>query len=335
MVLTFKSALPIFSVSNGLFSGGACQTHTDLLTTICFRCFTMNKKGIYWLVLSALILAGLYYFGNLFITQKVFAPWQDALSWVYAFALLAYLFFGFNALNRANQSRIDDALNSELEGLSTPPAVRSLMRSLRRRAASLRNAARFTLFLTFISIATGLYIFTTAGQIALKDSYSAQLSEQLRNASSDEMFAVGILQNMVYSGAFSTPQLQDEIKNTAKGIGDRAAQRDQAISRIEQAVSGKDTLYFFLSTITTRIGSVLLLIFLVQILLSVYRYSIRLETYYASRADALLLYDGSDREQLQQIISALSPERIDFDKPPTSPIEHAVEVVKEAGALRK
>jgi hypothetical protein len=104
---------------------------------------------------------------------------------------------------------------------------------------------------------------------------------------------------------------------------------------MDQESGTNERLFFFLSALSTRVGSVLMLIFLVQILLSVYRYSVRMISYYEARADALLLYGGSDAGQLQQFVTTLSAERIEFGKSPSSPAEQAIELVKNMNELRK
>ena len=57
-----------------------------------------------------------------------------------------------------------------------------------------------------------------------------------------------------------------------------------------------------------------LLLFLVQILVTLYRYNIRLASYYDARADALQLANGSSREEFFKLVFAISPENLEFGR---------------------
>jgi hypothetical protein len=55
-----------------------------------------------------------------------------------------------------------------------------------------------------------------------------------------------------------------------------------------------------------------MLLFLVQILVPLYRYNTRLATFYNARADAITIIEHRPGEQLESLVSVLSPESIDF-----------------------
>jgi outer membrane murein-binding lipoprotein Lpp len=82
-----------------------------------------------------------------------------------------------------------------------------------------------------------------------------------------------------------------------------------------------DTRYL-IATAITRIGVILVIVFLVQILIGLYRYNTRLITFYSSRHDALQLWDGKPAtiEKLQKIMSP----NIDFGREPKHPLEDLV-----------
>ena len=79
-----------------------------------------------------------------------------------------------------------------------------------------------------------------------------------------------------------------------------------------------DTRYL-IATAITRIGVILVIVFLVQILIGLYRYNTRLITFYSSRHDALQLWDGKPAtiEKLQKIMSP----NIEFGREPKHPLE--------------
>lgn len=94
-----------------------------------------------------------------------------------------------------------------------------------------------------------------------------------------------------------------------------------------------------LQSILTRFGAVLVVLFLTQILVGLYRYSLRISAFYDSRADMLEIFradaDGvlSDFGVIGEI---MSPDNYDFGKSPNSPAGMAVGLAKEiARAGRK
>jgi hypothetical protein len=92
-----------------------------------------------------------------------------------------------------------------------------------------------------------------------------------------------------------------------------------------------------ISTVATRVGALVLVIFLVQVLVPLYRYSTRLAGFYSSRADALLLLHGTASkvttehgDWLRDLSAVLAPESVDFGKSPRTPLTEVASVVKEA-----
>jgi predicted nucleic acid-binding Zn-ribbon protein len=83
-----------------------------------------------------------------------------------------------------------------------------------------------------------------------------------------------------------------------------------------------------IQTNTTRFGSLLIILFLVSILVSQYRYNIRLVGYYEARADAVRLKDGPVTvDEFERLVIALTP-TFDFGKPPATPVEQVIELAK-------
>jgi hypothetical protein len=97
----------------------------------------------------------------------------------------------------------------------------------------------------------------------------------------------------------------------------------------QRALDEKNRWTFTISSLSTRIGSVLILIFLVQILVNLYRYNIRLAAYYDARADALQLVGSKDEKTLNEYVKVLSPETFDFGKQPRSPADNVMDLLKE------
>jgi cbb3-type cytochrome oxidase subunit 3 len=81
-----------------------------------------------------------------------------------------------------------------------------------------------------------------------------------------------------------------------------------------------------------RIGVMAFLLFFVTILVSLYRYSMRMAAFYDSRADSLMLllaWGDSAPGKIQDLdgaVKAISPDTYDFGKPPKNPVDQSIEL---------
>ncbi len=83
----------------------------------------------------------------------------------------------------------------------------------------------------------------------------------------------------------------------------------------------------------TRFGILLVVIFLVQILVGVYRYSLRLSAFYAGRADALVTV--LDRKtDLGAWGAEFLPGDIDFGRQPRTPAQYVVDAITASGGRK-
>jgi cbb3-type cytochrome oxidase subunit 3 len=89
------------------------------------------------------------------------------------------------------------------------------------------------------------------------------------------------------------------------------------------------------SAIATRVGTIVLLLFLVRILVPLYRYNKRLSAYYDARVDALELAHSNRREGdselelFERLTPSLSPDHIDFSEAPASPTQEVLDFVRQ------
>ena len=89
----------------------------------------------------------------------------------------------------------------------------------------------------------------------------------------------------------------------------------------------------FLNTQVTRFGSILLILFLVQILVGLYRYNARLAAYYDARADAVMMADRPT--MILELVAGLTPDGVDFTKGLKTPAGEFRDVLKEVLRERK
>lgn len=87
-----------------------------------------------------------------------------------------------------------------------------------------------------------------------------------------------------------------------------------------------------LTILFTRLSVLLIVVFLVQILVSLYRYSLRLAAFYDSASDALRM-GGDSHAKVKAWSNTLTPKNIDFGKPPVSPSQHLENIASGAKSL--
>jgi hypothetical protein len=106
-----------------------------------------------------------------------------------------------------------------------------------------------------------------------------------------------------------------------------SAQRDNDVS-IQQALAGNRTRD--IATVLLRLSVGVIFVFLVQILTTVYRYTIRMSAFYQGRADALMVYRENARRAdvpMKELIDWFAGDKVSFDKAPKAPAEMIGELV--------
>jgi hypothetical protein len=244
-------------------------------------------------------------------------------------------------LDKLRESLADkDTQNSDLPNIpivsapsdlpdALPPdssPTRSLIWKLRDRAAGLRAVAGFIMAGIVLLVLTGILIFLYAG-------YNAQ-----KEASPITLDALGSMNEVHRSLEEIRKSLQlradgDTNKTNAalEQLGSFEKTVKQNISDLRQDLGDNRLVVpVLVSSVSQRIGIIVLLIFLLQILVPTYRYNHKLAAYYAARADALELMSKIPDNKLETLVEIFSPDALDFGKTITSPAEQVLEVVKEA-----
>ena len=229
--------------------------------------------------------------------------------------------------------------DSPAEGASTSLlGLSKVVDQLRERAARLRLQAVFALFL-LVSLLSGLWLFGYAGQLAIAEVRQTSLLFEERQADLLDKrrtltSKLSILEEQirVAKSASERRALEAEL-NDLKSEEMFLARQLASLSERQTNTKTQGTEQL-ISVLTTRIGSVLLLLFLVQILVTLYRYSARLAAYYDARADALVLAPSFQSLSFPDLVSCFSPERLDFGRTPNTPLQHAIELAKELSTVK-
>ena len=88
-----------------------------------------------------------------------------------------------------------------------------------------------------------------------------------------------------------------------------------------------------IASAVTRFGVIVVLMFLAQALINLYRYALRLSAFYRSRAVMMALTDG-DAEKLEAVAKTLSADHVSLGREPRSPIEEAKRLAEIAKDLK-
>ena len=137
-----------------------------------------------------------------------------------------------------------------------------LIDAFRARAKRLRSTSIIILALIFLALTSGIYIFVFSGNIAINEIQGLTIKIRALNQQTEPIAETAKTPREGFE------KLENRINELEQKL-DRS--RDKSVSNI-----------YLVSTVSTKIGSVLILLFLVQILVSLYRYNIRLSGYYRS-----------------------------------------------------
>jgi hypothetical protein len=111
-----------------------------------------------------------------------------------------------------------------------------------------------------------------------------------------------------------------------KQIGKLDALLGLAWAKELQSERGYNDWKYITATAITRVGVVLIIIYLVQILMGLYRYNMRLAAYYNAKHDVLTLWDGNSAT-LKRLDEIIGPPKVDFGKEPKHPLEDLLKAV--------
>jgi hypothetical protein len=234
------------------------------------------------------------------------------------------------------------------ESLASPhesPLTATIAGQLRLRATRLRRIANLLLGIIIVLLACGFFAFQGADLAAAR--WNSFMTGPLENEVSNRRNGI---QDLFYRLAdenhqepgkanqiFNRNQTQNPDKAT---LGKELDFEEADLARLEERLDllspSKSQTVFLVSTLSTKIGSILLLIFLVQLLSSLYRYHIRLAVFCDSRADFLQMLSSSFSLSGEALATFLSTEKsVEIDSAPLSPIQQATELLQTAFALSK
>ncbi len=251
---------------------------------------------------------------------------------------------------------------------------------LRKKATSLRRLNLLLLLMIVSSLVIGMYIFISAEELARGDDTYQRASDKIidtyyelnsigsdhlskikrqedllkyelkeinkgireknkslpvQDAGVPEMTIDNLIKSKLGEYTASVKELITEVKKHEEG-------RDALMNSLEKLQSSNTSTLVFVSTITNKIGSILILLFFVNIINNLYQYNSKLATFYESRADTLGAIENIEGIKYEKLITLMHPENINFEKNPSTPskdfmnmfnksIDKMVELKKQEG----
>jgi hypothetical protein len=284
-------------------------------------------------------------------------------NWV-AVAALASAMFVFYGVFRGSIALISSATapvsREQCKTRDGSESAQIVVCNFRTRAKRLRFAANVVLGLIVLSLSAGLYIFFSAGKLAAQEQNSSaygyeavveKIKGLLSDRSENRRISLGQYINLSHvMSAVATSStrpadstLLEEAKDslgrfTAASI-DGEQSEDGLIRKVTEVLDrnlqtqrndeNSTALHVLISSLATRIGAVLIVLFLVQILITLYRYNVKLAGYCESRADALSIIDDPSefKQPLSALLALVYPE-LEFSRAPKTPASQILNVFK-------
>jgi hypothetical protein len=129
---------------------------------------------------------------------------------------------------------------------------------------------------------------------------------------------------LMISRVLSQANLEQELFEQRAKVARPAAQ-------LKTVATNLDTIEL-VRTSLVRFGGVAVILFLISLLTPIYRYNVRLGTFFQARADTLLLSRDTHVQNFAEMIRLLTPAYA-FEKEPTTPVESIASFAKEAGGI--
>jgi hypothetical protein len=181
--------------------------------------------------------------------------------------------------------------------------------NLNTRVLALQARATMMYWTIIMTLAMGVILVVFSGYLSSYDTAGSQLWSRIDS----EM-------TQVYRPSISTPSSTPLTDGDAvKRLNEHYDQVLKAAIADLTARNNQGRVWNWPSTIM-RVSVAGLLIFLVQILIQLYRYNSRLIAFYSSRRDAIIMSDG-DLDAAKQWEAVFAPANLDFGREPRHPFQ--------------
>jgi hypothetical protein len=212
--------------------------------------------------------------------------------------------------------------HASFETRSNDAAIMDVVVSLRARSRRLNRLSLVTLFLMVGVLAIGFNLFATAELAASGSARLPDLRRQLATRSGE------LARTKSLQASQKDPEKSAELAGQVEQLTTTIDGIRSDIDRLPESPTN-DPLRYALSLLSTKIGAVAILLFGMRILVSLYRYTAKLGSFYESRADLLQVLPEDAAGSGEVLKAVLLPDNVDFDQPrgaggPTTRIVNAI-----------
>ncbi|MBE1504122.1 hypothetical protein [Rhizobium viscosum] len=250
---------------------------------------------------------------------------QFLLTFIIIMASITTYYFLY--IKTENESHLD-----YLEGSDVEETYIQVANNLNVRIRILEARSLLIYWSMIFVIVSGVVLILFSGYLSSLDSYGSSLWALIEQGNPTRDASMS-------TTPFSTREqpvitLTEEQKNARfkSYIDGRDKLTAAMINVIEKRTD--DGKSFNVSSTILRVSILGMLIFLVQILMQLYRYNSRLITFYSSRRDAIVLGQGHEKS-MRTFSHLLLPTGFDFGREPHHPFEEAAQLIRDGAVNTK
>jgi hypothetical protein len=248
---------------------------------------------------------------------------QVLLNLIAAFLVVGTSMVAKTRAALSEQVARDNAKRSVYETGQAGDPVTRVVSNLDIRISRLLRNSEVIYWTIIISLIAGVFLIIFAGSLSAWDTRLGSVTSHIESLRSD-------VRPYRYVEETNQRIYDDYQVATIKRLDDLYDKVVQAtIDQAKARPEGRSD-WNWPSTIL-RIGVIGMLVFLTQILISLYRYNYRLIAFYSSRREALILADRQSlKADVERLASMLLPSNFDFGREPRHPLQEMMGFLRGA-----
>lgn len=265
------------------------------------------------------------------------------------FVFYILVLFAVSIYSRVNIGGLLDAGNT---GDSSPK--KEVEKNIIKKCNQIRATNIVILFLIAASAAAGMYIFVNAEGLAKGSNAYEEAYERINVLSHDVKENKAAIENN-YSALKEMAEQQQQVAQSEaiSSYDERFADinrrmdyinainkefqtsKDSIIKSLKDAEAAVAGPLVFISTISNKIGSILILYFFIQILVTIYRYNAKALMEYDTKLIMISMASDADKMTAEEISKLFDLTKVDFESRDKAPISEMMELLKTVAAATK
>lgn len=236
-------------------------------------------------------------------------------------------------------SKHRDRISRYKVAIDSADPIKRIEEKLREKSSYLRKLNIALLLMIISALMIGMYIFVSAEDLARSDHNYESASRQVHStygdlsdlASSYERYIKNMSDQKNDSDNFQEllELVDNNLVDMKDSIQQHKDQRDDLMNSFKAIKATKESSFVFISAIINKVGSIVILLFFVQIIVNLYRYNAKLATFYESRADALGLVENLNGIKYEKLLTMVYPNSFGFDKNPNPPMKEIRKIISQ------